>query len=90
MGSARSPATGVGAAATGTGGALAQGAAPVQTLTIRGHDDNTVGSSDAAGGASRVNTNPQGAATLARVGTTGTISRGGLGSAGRGFASAGS
>ena len=49
-----------------------------------------VGSSDAAGGASRVNTNPQGAATLARVGTTGTISRGGLGSAGRGFASAGS
>ena len=34
--------------ATGTGGALAQGAAPVQTLTIRGHYDNTVGSSDAA------------------------------------------
>ncbi len=49
-----------------------------------------VGTSDTSGGASRVSTNPQGAATLARVGTTGTVSRGGLGSAGRGFASASS
>lgn len=49
-----------------------------------------IGTSESAGGASRVSTNAQGAATLARVGTTGTVSRGGLGSAGRGFASASS
>ena len=46
-----------------------------------------VGSSDATGDTRRVSTNAQGAGTLARVGTTGSISRGGLGAAGRGFSS---
>ena len=47
-----------------------------------------IGSSDTAGEARRVNTTPAGAATMAQVGTSGTVTRGGLGSAGRGFASA--
>ena len=49
-----------------------------------------IGSSDATGDARRVNTTPQGAATLSRVGTNGAVARGGLGAAGRGFASAAS
>ena len=49
-----------------------------------------IGNSGRSGEASRVSTTPAGAATMAQVGTTGTVTRGGLGSAGRGFASASS